>query len=74
MIRAISIFATCFSLVLVLATGSLSATPLTATAKGLANGAAAVDAVQKVHGCHAVCRRGGYGWHRHGPRCGRIPC
>jgi hypothetical protein len=74
MIRTIALCASCFSLALVLTVGSLSATPLAGTAKGLSGSAAAVAAVQKVHGCHAVCRRGGYGWHRHGPRCGRIPC
>jgi hypothetical protein len=58
MIRAISIFATCFSLALILAVGSLSATPLAGTAKGLSSGGAAADAIQKVHGCHAFCRRG----------------
>jgi hypothetical protein len=73
LIRTISLFASCFSLALMLAMGSPGATPLTGAAKGLANSGAAT-VIQKVHGCHAFCRRGGAGWHRHGPRCGRIPC
>jgi len=73
MMRAVSVFAACFSLALILGMGSLAATPLTGNAKGLGN-TASPAAIQKVHGCHAVCRRGPAGWHRHGPRCGRIPC
>jgi hypothetical protein len=72
MMRGISLFAICFSLALILTMGTVGAMPLGAP-KGLANGTA-TDAIQRVHGCHAVCRRGPAGWHRHGPRCGRIPC
>jgi hypothetical protein len=74
MMRGISLFAICSSFALILTIGSLDATPLSGAAKGLANGTAATDAIQRVHGCHAVCRAGPGGWHRHGPRCGRIPC
>jgi hypothetical protein len=72
--RAISLFAFCFSIALILATAPLGAAPLSGSAKGLTQGAALMDAIQTVHGCHHVCARGRAGWHRHGPRCGRIPC
>lgn len=74
MTRALSVFAVCFSLAVIFAMGSLNATPLTGSAKGLASGATVADIIQRVHGCHRACARGPAGWHRHGPRCGRIPC
>ena len=72
MIRAVSLFAICLGLTLVLATRSLEAMPLGA-AKGVGN-AAPADLIQKAHGCHHFCARGPAGWHRHGPRCGRWRC
>ena len=74
MMHGSSLFAICFSLALILSMGSLDAMPLSSAAKGLANGHAVTDANQRVHGCHRFCRRGPAGWHRHGPRCGRIRC
>ena len=74
MMRGISLVAICFSLALTLPTASLHAMPISGAAKGLVTSAAAASAIQRVHGCHAVCRRGPAGWHRHGPRCGRIRC
>jgi hypothetical protein len=73
MLRGLSLWTICFSLALIWTIGSPGATPLAGAAKPVAN-ATAATATQKVHGCHAVCRRGPAGWHRHGPRCGRWRC
>jgi len=74
MTRTIALFAFCFGLGLIVAIGSLGATPLPGAAKGLAKDAATANAIQWVHGCHHFCARGPAGWHRHGPRCGRFRC
>lgn len=72
MTRAVSVFVICLGLTLILTMGNLDAMPLSA-GKGLAHVASA-DVFHKVHGCHHYCARGGAGWHRHGPRCGRHAC
>jgi hypothetical protein len=74
MMRGISLLVVCFTFAFMATIGSLGATPLSTAAKDMANAAAATDATQRVHGCHAFCRRGPAGWHRHGPRCGRWRC
>jgi hypothetical protein len=60
-------------LMLALWTGDASALVGGSKLAGKPSGAGSL--VEKVHGCHRLCRLGPAGWHYHaGLRCVRIPC
>ncbi len=70
------------SLVRVLTTGALALGLSAGAAFAVPSGGmlarkseAAPSLVEKVHGCHRICRLGPAGWHYHaGPLCVRVPC